>query len=187
MIDLSAEMTGDHCRAEPFAPHHRDDLRAACGEDREIWAIYSTPFDPTHFDDSIDKLVAASANRVFVLYDGDELAGMSSFLGLDEGRQAVEIGGTYYRPPLRGTGLNRRIKDMMLKRAFAAGIRRVEFRVDARNTRSLAAMAKLGATREGLLRADRVTWTGHVRDTVLFSILRDEWPRLSVGAGPTSR
>jgi hypothetical protein len=60
--------------------------------------------------------------------------------------------------------------------AAAAGIRRVEFRVDARNARSQAAMAKLGATREGLLRADRITWNGHVRDTVLFSILKDEWP-----------
>ena len=57
-----------------------------------------------------------------------------------------------------------------------AGIRRVEFRVDARNARSQAAMAKLGATGEGVLRADRITWTGHVRDTVLFSILKDEWP-----------
>jgi len=45
-----------------------------------------------------------------VLFDGDGLAGMASFIGLDEGRQTVEIGGTYYRPPLRGTGLNRRIK-----------------------------------------------------------------------------
>jgi RimJ/RimL family protein N-acetyltransferase len=176
VIDLDGAMTGDGCRAEPFAEHHRDALRAACAEDRDIWAIYSTPFDPAHFDDSIDKLVAGPTNCVFVLFDGDELAGMSSFLGLDGGRQVVEIGGTYYRPPLRGTGLNRRIKDMMLARAFSAGIRRVEFRVDARNARSQAAMAKLGATREGVLRADRVTWTGHVRDTVLFSILADEWP-----------
>ena len=100
---------------------------------------------------------------------------MSSFLGLDEGRQVVEIGGTYYRPPLRSTGLNRRIKDMMLARAFDAGIRRVEFRVDDRNKRSQAAMTKLGAVREGVMRADRITWTGHVRDTGLFAILRDEW------------
>ncbi|MND08702.1 hypothetical protein D3C83_315050 [compost metagenome] len=64
---------------------------------------------------------------------------------------------------------------MMLARAFVCGIRRVEFRVDARNQRSQAAMRKLGAVREGLLRADRVTWNGHVRDTVLFAILRDEW------------
>jgi len=176
VIDLGGTMTGDLCRAEPFAERHREGLKAACAEDSDIWSIYSTPFDPAHFDSSIDKLVGNTANRVFVLYDGDELAGMSSFLGLDEGRQVVEIGGTYYRPPLRGTGFNRRIKDMMLGRAFLAGIRRVEFRVDARNARSQAAMARLGAVREGVLRADRVTWTGHVRDTVLFSILRDEWP-----------
>jgi RimJ/RimL family protein N-acetyltransferase len=47
--------------------------------------------------------------------------------------------------------------------------------VDARNVRSRAAMTKLGATEEAILRADRITWTGHVRDTVLFSILKDKW------------
>ena len=176
MIELGVAMTGERCHAEPFADHHRDALRAACAEDREIWSIYANNFGPDGFDASIDLYRASSRNQVLVLYDGEELAGMSSFLGLDEGRQAVEIGGTYYRPHLRGTGLNRRIKDMLLGRAFVAGIRRVEFRVDARNARSQAALAKLGATREGVLRADRITWTGHVRDTILFSILNDEWP-----------
>ena len=175
MIDLGGPMSGDHCRAEPFAEQHRDALRAACAEDGEIWQLYANNFGPVGFDASIDLYRSSSRNRTFVLFDGDELAGMSSFLGIDEARQVVEIGGTYYRPHLRGTGLNRRIKDMMLSRAFFAGIRRVEFRVDARNARSQAAMAKLGATREGVLRADRITWTGHVRDTVLFSILKDEW------------
>jgi RimJ/RimL family protein N-acetyltransferase len=101
---------------------------------------------------------------------------MSSFLSIDEARQVLEIGGTYYRPHLRGTGFNSRIKSMMLERAFSTGIRRVEFRVDQRNARSQAAMKKLGAVREGVMRADRITWTGHVRDTVLFAILKDEWP-----------
>jgi RimJ/RimL family protein N-acetyltransferase len=77
---------------------------------------------------------------------------------------------------MRGTGFNRRIKDLMLNRAYRCGFRRIEFRVDARNTRSQAALAKLGAVREGVLRADRITWTGHVRDTVLFSVLAHEWP-----------
>ena len=76
---------------------------------------------------------------------------------------------------VRGTGFNRRVKAMMLERAFSSGFRRVEFRVDRRNARSQAAMKKLGAVREGVLRADRITWTGHVRDTVLFAILKDEW------------
>ena len=172
---LGAPMTGEDCRAEPFDEKHRGTLKAACAEDQAVWAIYANDFGPEGFDASIDRYLANPANRVFVLFDGEELAGMSSFLGIDEGRQAVEIGGTYYRPRFRGTGFNRRVKAMMLARAFECGFRRIEFRVDARNRRSQAAMAKLGAVREGVLRADRVTWTGHVRDTVLFSILRDEW------------
>ncbi len=176
MIDLSGAIIGDDCRAEPFTDARRDALRAACAEEREIWQVYANDFGPDGFDASIDSYVNNPLNRTFILFDGDELAGMSSYIGLDQRRKAVEIGVTYYRPHLRGTGLNRRIKDMMLGRAFDAGIRRVEFRVDARNARSQAAMAKLGAVREGVLRADRITWTGHVRDTVLFSILKDEWP-----------
>jgi RimJ/RimL family protein N-acetyltransferase len=179
MIDLERlgqPMTGEDCRAEPFSEQQRDALRAACAEDAEIWQIYANDFGPDGFDNSINIYASNPRNRTFVLFDGDELAGMSSFIGIDERRQVLEIGATYYRPHLRGTGLNRRVKDMMLSRAFDCGIRRVEFRVDNRNTRSQAAVKKLGAVREGLLRADRITWTGHVRDTMLFAILRDEWP-----------
>ena len=177
MIDCLAEpMAGDGCRAELFGELHRDALRAACAEDRDIWQIYSMNFGPPDFDTVIDGFSSKSNILTFVLFDGTELAGMSSFITIDEGRQCLEIGGTYYRPHLRGSGFNRRIKDMMLKRCFHCGIRRVEFRVDIRNERSQAAMKKLGAVREGVLRADRITWTGHVRDTVLFAILKDEWP-----------
>ena len=179
MIDLGAleaSMAGDGCRAELFSEKHREALQAACAEDPDIWAIYANNFGPAGFDASVDFYTTNPRNRTFVLFDGDELAGMSSYLGIDEGRQVLEIGGTYYRPPLRGSGYNRRVKDMMLNRAFDCGIRRVEFRVDARNGRSQAAMKKLGAVREGVMRADRITWTGHVRDTVLFAILKDEWP-----------
>ena len=173
---LAQPMVGDGCSAELFTEDHRQALKSACAEEVEIWKIYSTPFDPEHFDASIDKLASAPLNRTFVLFEGEEIAGMSSFIGIDEARQTLEIGGTYYRPHLRGSGFNRRIKDMMLKRAFGSGIRRVEFRVDIRNHRSQAAMKKLGAVREGVLRADRITWNGHVRDTVLFAILKNEWP-----------
>lgn len=169
-------MTGDGCSAEPFSELRREALKAACAEDRDIWQIYANSFGPDGFDASINSYASNPGNCTFVLFDGDELAGMSSFLGIDQSRQALEIGGTYYRPHLRGTGFNRRVKDMMLARAFDVGIRRVEFRVDLRNGRSQAAMKKLGAVREGVLRADRVTWNGHVRDTVLFAVLNDEWP-----------
>ena len=177
MIDcLSRPMTGDGCRAELLSEDYRESLKAACAEDGEIWQVYANNFGPDGFDASIDLYTSSPRNRTFVLFDGEELAGMSSFLGIDEPRQTLEIGGTYYRPGLRGTGFNRRVKEMMLARAFGCGIRRVEFRVDRRNQRSQAAMKKLGAVREGILRADRITWTGHVRDTVLFAILKDEWP-----------
>lgn len=173
---LSEPMAGKGCRAELFQEGHRAALKASCSEDSEIWQIYANNFGPDGFDESIARYIANPANRTFVLFNDNELAGMSSFIGIDDGRQALEIGGTYYRPHLRGSGINRRIKDMMIGRAFEAGIRRVEFRVDIRNARSQAAMKKLGAVREGVLRADRITWTGHVRDTVLFAILSDEWP-----------
>ena len=175
MSPLDAPMTGDGCRAELFDEQWREPLKAACAEDGEIWQIYANNFGPDGFDDSIARYRSTSRNRTFVLFEGDELAGMSSFLGIDEGRGVLEIGGTYYRSKFRGTGFNRRVKDMMLRRAFDCGFRRVEFRVDERNKRSQAAMAKLGAAREGVMRADRITWTGHVRDTVLFSILKEEW------------
>lgn len=169
-------MAGSNCRAELFAERYRDPLRAACAEDGEIWQIYANNFGPEGFDASIERYISNPNNRTFVLFEGDELAGMSSYLGIDESRQVLEIGGTYYRPKFRGTGFNGRVKEMMLGRAFACGVRRVEFRVDRRNERSQAAMKKLGAVREGIMRADRITWTGHVRDTVLFAILKDEWP-----------
>lgn len=167
-------MTGDDVRAEPLTEAHRDRLRAACAEDLDIWQIYSINFGPPNFDAAFDR-IRETGWVGFALFGGDEFAGMSSYLNIDEPRAVLEIGGTYYRPSFRGTGFNERVKAMMLRRAFDAGYRRVEFRVDARNQRSQAAMTKLGATREGVMRADRITWTGHVRDTVLFSILRNEW------------
>ena len=177
MIDCLAQpMTGYGCSAELFTEAHHEPLKAACAEDRDIWAIYAQDFGPDGFDRSIALFQSRPNNRVFVLFDGDELAGMSSYLSIDEGRQCLEIGGTYYRPHLRGSGFNRRVKDMMLKHAFHCGIRRAEFRVDKRNARSQAAMTKLGAVREGLIRSDRITWNGHNRDTILFAILKDEWP-----------
>ena len=175
MSALDSPMTGEGCRAELFTEDHREALKAACAEDGEIWQLYAYNFGPDGFDATIDLYRSSKRNRTFVLFDGDELAGMSSFLGIDEARGVLEIGGTYYRPKFRGTGFNFRIKGVMLERAFSCGFRRVEFRVDKRNGRSQAAMKKLGAVREGVMRADRITWTGHVRDTVLFAILKQEW------------
>ena len=174
-MNLAAPMADGEVRIEPLGERHRGALRSACAEDAEIWNLYSISFGPEHFDRSFEFLLTRPNWIPFALFSGEELAGMSAYIGVDEERRVLEIGNTYYRPPLRGTGFNAAVKALMIGRAIQCGFRRVEFRVDARNGRSQRAMAKIGGVREGVLRQDRITWTGHVRDTVLFSILADEW------------
>ena len=173
--DLAAPMTGDGVRGEPLSEDHREALREACGEDPDIWQIYAIDYGPDAFDAAFDALLAGPYVPFALVAADDRLIGMSSFMNIVPERQTLEIGNTYYRPAFRGTGINRLIKDMMVARAIAAGYTRIEFRVDLRNTRSQSAMTKLGAVREGVMRKDRTTWTGHRRDTVLFSILAEEW------------
>ncbi|MEA3029585.1 MAG: hypothetical protein QOG13_910 [Sphingomonadales bacterium] len=172
---LGDPMARGDVRLEPLGEAHRAALKAACAKDLEIWPIYAFSYDPDHFDASFDALLARPHGHGFAIFSGEELVGMSCYIGVEPKRGVLEIGNTYYVPALRGTGLNRTVKDLMIGRAIACGFRRIEFRVDARNARSQAAMAKLGAVREGVIRAERITWTGHVRDTVLYSILAGEW------------
>jgi RimJ/RimL family protein N-acetyltransferase len=172
---LGDAMADGTVRLEPLAESHRAALQAACAEDPEIWPIYAFSYDPDHFDASFDALLARPHGHGFAIFSGGELVGMSCYIGVEAKRGVLEIGNTYYVPAQRGTGLNRAVKELMIGRAIACGFRRIEFRVDARNLRSQGAMAKLGAVREGVIRAERITWTGHVRDTVLFSILAGEW------------
>ena len=176
-MNLGDPMGDGGLRLKPLAEPHRAPLKAACAQDPDIWPIYAVSYDPGHFDESFDRLVARANGQAFAIFEDGAIAGMSAYIGIEAERGVLEIGNTYYVPPLRGTGLNRRVKDLMLGRAIDCGFRRIEFRVDSRNARSQAAMAKLGAVREGVIRAERITWTGHVRDTVLFSILASEWPR----------
>ena len=175
-MNLAAPMRDDALRLEALCEDHRAALRAACAEDSEIWPIYAISYDPGHFNASFDALLRRADGQAFAIHDGERLIGMSAYIGIEPERGVLEIGNTYYVPEMRGTGLNARVKDLMIQRAIDSGFRRIEFRVDARNQRSQAAMAKLGAVREGVIRAERITWTGHVRDTILFSILASEWP-----------
>ena len=177
--DLGALLGEGDLRLEPLAEQHRADLKAACAEDLAIWPLYGTSWDPDHFDAQFDAHLARENSYPFAVLKDKMLVGMTAFLGHTPARQTVEIGSTYYVPGVRGTGFNARVKKLLLDRAFACGIRRVEFRVDNRNERSKAAVRKLGANQDGLIRAERITWTGHVRDTALFSILAEEWRNLS--------
>jgi RimJ/RimL family protein N-acetyltransferase len=179
---LAAPMAAGEVRLEPLAEGHRAALKAACAEDEEIWPIYAISYDSDHFDASFDALLARPNGQGFAIFARERLIGMSCYIGIEPARGVLEIGNTYYVPARRGTGLNRAVKDLMIGRAIDCGFRRIEFRVDSRNARSQAAMAKLGAVREGVIRAEQITWTGHVRDTILFSILAREWRETADGA-----
>lgn len=176
MLDrLYVDLADGELRLVKLTEMHREALRAACAGDSAIWPIYASSFDPDHFDVSFDALTKASARMPYAIFAGDRLVGMTAWLRPDVSAQTIEIGNSYLHPDVRGTGLNGRIKRLMLDHAFAVGIRRVEFRIDERNARSQAAVSKLGCTKEAVLRAERITWTGHVRDTGLWSILAGEW------------
>ena len=171
---------------EPLTEIHRAALKAACAEDPAIWSIYSVDYGPDGFDATFSALIGHPRRIPFAILDDGRLAGMSAYIDPEPARAVVEIGNTYLRPAARGTGLNAWLKTLMIGHAFACRFRRIEFRVDARNIRSQAAVAKIGGVREGVLRQERVTWTGHVRDTVLFSILRGEWDEAQ-GSGARKR
>lgn len=176
--DIAALMVpmgeGDLCLI-PMTANHREGLRACCDADPDIWDIYPVNMGGAAFDSAFDTFLANPARHIFAVLLGGQVVGMTSYLNLALERQALEIGGTFMAPYVRGTGLNARVKRLMLARAFGEGIRRVQFLIDERNKRSQAAVLKLGATKEGVLRAERITWTGHVRDTGVFGLLREEW------------
>jgi RimJ/RimL family protein N-acetyltransferase len=172
-------------RLEPLAEPRREDLRAACAADPDIWTrLYPVSWAGEAFDASWARMADQNARGLAISWavvrDG-VCIGMSSYTTIDAANARVEIGATYYAPQARGGPVNPAAKRLLLGEAFEAGARRVSFRVDALNLRSRAAVAKLGAKEEGILRQDRVTWTGRVRDTVIFSILAEEWPEVRDG------
>jgi len=176
MLDrLYVELADGNLRLVKLAEAHREALRAACAADTDIWPIYSSSFDPDRFDAAFDTLIGHASRMPYAIFGGDTLVGMTAYLRPDVSAQTVEIGNSFIHPDARGTGFNGRLKRLMLDHAFAVGIRRIEFRIDERNKRSQAAVAKLGCTKEGVLRSERITWTGYVRDTGLWSLLADEW------------
>lgn len=167
-------------RLEPMDEIHREDFRAACNEDEVTWkALYPFSWAGEHFAPNWARIRRDREAGTFLPYaivvDG-RCRGISGYLTPDATNATVEIGGTWYHPGLRGGPVNPAAKRLLLAHAFDAGARRVQFKVDAINARSRAAVTKLGAVQEGILRQDRLCWTGRVRDTVFFSILEDEWP-----------
>jgi RimJ/RimL family protein N-acetyltransferase len=175
---LIAALSEGAVTLRPYEERYREGLRAACAVDTEIWEIYPVSMLGEHFDSALDRMLAFHQARSwipFVALNGAEVVGMSCYIGADAVNGVVEIGGTYIAPKIRGTGYNDTMKRLMIDHAIDCGFTRIEFRVDARNARSMAAVLKLGATHEGTLRKNRITWTDYVRDTAVFGLLADEW------------
>ena len=107
--------------------------------------------------------------------------GTTSLLHLDPDAEAVEIGCTAYAPAVWGTAVNPATKLLLMGFVFASGFQRIVLNADARNVRSCAAIERLGATREGVLRRHRRRADGSWRDTVTHSVLATEWPAVRAG------
>ncbi len=107
------------------------------------------------------------------------LVGSTSYLDVVLRHRRVEIGSTWYVPEVWNTFVNTECKLLLLTHAFEVlGMNRVAFCTDVRNERSQAAIAKLGAVREGVLRSHMITQGGRIRDSVLFSITASDWPQV---------
>jgi N-acetyltransferase len=175
-------LTGKFLRLQPFAPELKAEVRAAVDCDPETWAIM--PVNP--MGDGFDAYWSAACGAppgqrmayAIRRRSDDRVIGMSTYYTELLSQRGVSIGTSFLHPSVRGGPANPEAKLLMLDHAFGCGAVRVQFKVDTRNQRSQAAVAKLGAVREGVLRRDRLTWTGYIRDTVVFSILDHEWPQL---------
>jgi RimJ/RimL family protein N-acetyltransferase len=175
-------LAGTLLRLQPFAPELKAEVRSAVDCDPDTWAMM--PVNPMGDGFDIYWSAACGAPPVERMAyairrnSDDRVIGMSTYYTGLLSQGGVEIGTSFLHPSARGGAANPETKLLMLDHAFSCGAVRVQFRVDTRNKRSQAAVAKLGAIKEGVLRRDRLTWTGYIRDTVVFSILDREWPEL---------
>ncbi len=154
--------------------------------DAPMWAGMTTP-PPRSVDDVAAATLAALERPGHVAFtvlgaDDGEVRGTTSFYDVEPGQERCEIGHTYYGRAWWGGRTNPACKYLLLAHAFDAwGMYRVALRADARNSRSIAAIRKLGATAEGVLRGHRVSADGSRGDTAYFSVLAPEWPRVRDG------
>jgi N-acetyltransferase len=173
---------GHIVRLEPLLPAHKQEIRAAIDCDPAAWSVMLVNPVGAAFEEYWSASCGASLTErlpyaIRRLSDGQVVGTSTYFMALAK-HGGVEIGATFLRPDVRAGAVNPEAKLLMLGHAFKSGAVRVQFKVDLRNERSQAAVAKLGAVKEGVLRRDMRTWSGHMRDTVVFSIIDSEWPAI---------
>jgi RimJ/RimL family protein N-acetyltransferase len=133
----------------------------------------------------VDKALAEQQRGESVVFatierSSGRVIGSTRFMNIDRVNRRVEIGSTWIAPAWQRTAVNTEAKYLMLRHAFEDWqCMRVELKTDALNQRSRKAILRIGAKEEGILRKHLITWTGRVRDTVYFSILDTEWPKVN--------
>jgi RimJ/RimL family protein N-acetyltransferase len=182
-------------RLEPLAARHADGLRAAA-QDGHIWTLRVTWVPDEHQVGEYIATALATPNRVaFAVVDAASGAviGTTSYHDIAAAIDRVEIGHTWYAKSRQRSGVNTSCKLMLLSHAFnTLGCEVVGLRTDNLNYASQAAIERLGARKDGVIRHHGARRDGSVRDTVIYSILRSEWrgieaclhERLQVHAGP---
>jgi RimJ/RimL family protein N-acetyltransferase len=178
-------LTGRLVRLEPLSTTHIDDL-AQVSNEAEIWSYFAP--GPIATRDELAAWVALREKQreegtwftfaVVSLVDG-RAVGSTSFLDISRADRRLEIGSTWLGAPARRTGINTECKYLLLRHAFEElGANRVQLKTDARNMRSQTAIERIGAKKEGVLRSQMILADGHVRDTVMYSVIAREWPEV---------
>lgn len=173
-----------HVRLVPLEEAHRAPLRAAAA-DPGIWAHIPFPVLREGYDSYFDLQMQTwrefGWHPYAVLTPAGAIVGQTTHMNLRPADASVEIGGTWYAPHAQGGPINPAAKLLLFAHAFASGAERVELKTDARNARSRAAIAKLGAQFEGVHRRHMRRADGTLRDTAWFSVIREEWPAVQAG------
>jgi N-acetyltransferase len=178
-------LEGSIVRLEPLERSHADGLAAAAADDATwMWIDRRVPKDPTAFERWFETRLTVSEHGDEWCFATISLAtgrpiGSSSYLHVRPEHDGLEIGWTWLNPAAWRTGANVEAKLLMLGCAFEElGAMRVEFKTDARNERSRAALEALPARFEGIFRKHMLVPDVGVRDSAYFSILDEEWPSL---------
>jgi N-acetyltransferase len=177
-------LEGRHVRLEPLDPRHRPGIEAAASEDPDALRLGALLLVVGGWDAWYAEAAAGIAHGRYVVWASVDRAtarvvGSTRFGDIDVDSERLEIGWTWLAPSAWRTALNTEAKLLQLRYAFdELGAGRVGLKTDARNARSRAAIERLGAVREGTLRRHLRMPDGFIRDSVLYSILADEWPSI---------
>ncbi len=174
-------LRGEGVRLEPLQPEHANGLYTR-GRTAADWSYLPRPcfIDLADARQWIDEANAPDQLAFAIVETGkDRVVGSTRYLNIRREHRALEIGWTWLGQEWQRTGINTETKLLLLSHAFERlGCVRVEFKTDARNLRSQRALERIGATREGVLRNHMIVQGNYVRDSVYFSVIDAEWPRV---------